>query len=601
MNQAVAKINNDSTSDEQPDTNQPEFTLDTGEDFEQLLSEFDNKSSQEGTIVEGMIIRIEKSFAYIDIGHKREGVVPIEEFMVGEEATEVKVGDVVSVYLSKIENSQGRLILSRVEAVKQQRIKDLAESVESKKPVEGIIFSRVKGGFTVDLNGVVAFLPGSQVDIRPIKDINTIMNVNQAFRVLKVDTNQGNIVVSRRAILEESRAEEREKLLAEIKEGNVMTGMVKNITEYGVFVDLGAFDGLLHLTDISWKKVSHPSEVLKIGDEIKVKIIKFNPENKRVSLGMKQLEENPWAGIDQKFTRGSKVYGKITNITDYGLFVQLDDDLEGLVHVSEISWIKNDTNPRHVFNLGQDVECVVLEVDTEKHRISLGMKQCADNPWSKFAEAHPVGTVLEGKIRNKVDFGVFVGFEAGIDGLAHVSDLSWGDDNADVLKALKVGESLKVQVLSVDIDKERISLGIKQLTNNPFDNDDVKKLNKNDNVTCNVTAVLDDGIEVEVTPGLKTFIRRSELSRERVEQRANRFAVGDRIDAKITAFDAKSNKIDVSIKALENEEHKKAIAEYGSSDSGASLGNILGAALDQARDKVEASENKANKDDGKKA
>lgn len=561
--------------------NQPLNYSELSDQFESLLKEYDAREAKEGSVVKGQIVRIEKGIAYIDIGHKREGAIPVEEFLVGEEGREVAAGDVVEVYLSRIENSQGRTVLSRVEAVKKKGIESLEKAMEDKKPVEGIVFSRVKGGFTVDLNGVVAFLPGSQVDIRPVRDVSALMNVSQMFRVLKIDRVQGNIVVSRRAILEESRAEERDKLLSQIAEGQVMEGVVKNITEYGAFIDLGSIDGLLHVTDISWNKINHPSEMLKVGQVVRVQIIKYNPETKRVSLGMKQLEENPWKGVERSFPRGTKVTGTVTNVTDYGVFVKLSDEVEGLVHVSEISWIKNNTHPRDIFSVGQQVECVVLEVDAEKHRISLGMKQCADNPWSNFAEQHPVGSVVEGEIRNMVDFGVFLGFGE-IDGLVHVSDLTWDDSGSDVLRRYQKGQKLAAQVLAVDVDKERISLGVKQaIKDNPFEGP-LADRQKGDHITCTVSAVYDDGIDVEVCEGVVCFIKRSELSRDRVEQRTNRFAVGDRIDAKVVNLDRKAGKISVSIKALEVEEHKKVIAEYGSSDSGASLGDILGAALSKA-------------------
>lgn len=549
----------------------------TGEDFASLFETSLNSEKKEGSVIKGLVIGLEKDVVIIDIGMKTEGAVPVKEFG----ATVVNVGDEVEVFLDRIENRQGRAVLSREKALREESWDKLEKLHTAQQTVNGTIFGKVKGGFTVDISGVVAFLPGSQVDIRPIKDIGPLMGVSQPFQILKMDRKQGNIVVSRRAILEESRAEARDELLAQIQEGQILDGVVKNITDYGAFVDLGSVDGLLHVTDISWTRINHPSEVLALGQTVKVQVIKYNTETKRISLGMKQLERNPWEGIEQRYPEGSRFKGRVTNITDYGAFVEIEPGIEGLVHVSEISWIKNNQNPRKMLSISEEVECVVLSIDPSKHRISLGMKQCEDNPWQAFADKHPEGSVVEGEIKNVVDFGLFIGFDSGIDGLVHVSDLAWSGTPEEVLKDYQKDQKIQVKVLSIDVEKERISLGVKQLGENPFEKSlaDVKK---GDTVTCTVKDVQEEGIEVTVDEGLTAFIKRADLARDRVDQRPDRFAVGDRIDAKVLTVDKANHKVSLSIKALEIEEQKKAIAEYGSADSGASLGDILGAALGQA-------------------
>ncbi len=549
----------------------------TGEDFASLFETSLTSEKKEGSVITGRVIALEKDVVIIDIGMKTEGAVPVKEFG----ATAVNVGDDVEVYLDRIENRQGRAVLSREKALREESWDKLEKLHNAQQTVNGTIFGKVKGGFTVDISGVVAFLPGSQVDIRPIKDISPLMGVAQPFQILKMDRKQGNIVVSRRAILEESRAEARDELLAQIQEGQILDGVVKNITDYGAFVDLGSVDGLLHVTDISWTRINHPSEVLALGQTVKVQVIKYNTDTKRISLGMKQLERNPWEGIEQRYPEGSRFKGRVTNITDYGAFVEIEPGIEGLVHVSEISWIKNNQNPRKMLSISEEVECVVLSIDPSKHRISLGMKQCEDNPWQAFADKHPEGSVVEGEIKNVVDFGLFIGFDSGIDGLVHVSDLAWSGTPEEILKDYQKDQKIQVKVLSIDVEKERISLGVKQLGENPFEKSlaDVKK---GDTVTCTVKDVQEEGIEVAVDEGLTAFIKRADLARDRVDQRPDRFAVGDRIDAKVLTVDKANHKVSLSIKALEIEEQKKAIAEYGSADSGASLGDILGAALGQA-------------------
>ncbi|MFN7038209.1 MAG: 30S ribosomal protein S1 [Alphaproteobacteria bacterium] len=555
----------------------------TGENFEELFSQSIQNEKKEGTVVKGEIIAIDNDTVVVDIGLKSEGRISIKEFYSDGSTPDLNVGDEVEVFLEKVENRNGKIVLSAEKALKEKTWVVLEQLHERTENVDGTIFGKVKGGFTVDLRGIVAFLPGSQVDIRPIKDITPLMNILQPFQILKMDKKQGNIVVSRRAILEESRVEARNELLATINEGQILEGVVKNITDYGAFIDLGSVDGLLHVTDISWSRISHPSEVLSLGQTVKVQVIKYNQETKRISLGMKQLEDNPWKGIEERYPKGVKFKGKITNIADYGAFIELEPGIEGLVYVSEISWVKSNQHPKKLVSIGQEVEFMVLDIDTVKHRISLGIKQCSENPWEIFASKHPIGTILEGEVKNIVEFGIFIGLEENIDGLIHMSDLDWNEETAaEELKKYNKGDKIKVIILSMDIEKERISLGIKQLSDDPFE-DVVKDLKKGAVVTCAVTDVTEDGIEVEVC-GMKSFIKRSDLSSDKVEQRSERFAIGDRIDAKLTALDKANRKVTLSIKALEVEEQKKAIAEYGSTDSGASLGDILGAALNKSEE-----------------
>jgi len=556
----------------------------TGEDFANLFEESLKNEIKEGTVTQGEIIAIDGEMVVVDVGAKNEGYIPIKEFKnFGEEP---KIGDVTEVYVERKESRNGNTIISREKAVKEKYWVVLEKALEEKSDIDGTIFGKVKGGFTVDISGIIAFLPGSQVDIRPVKDITPLMGIKQPFRVIKIDKKQGNVVVSRRAILEESRDEIRNEVLAQINVGQVLEGVVKNITDYGAFIDLGKVDGLLHVTDMSWGRISHPSEMLTLGQTVKVQVIKFDEGTKRISLGMKQLEHNPWESLDLRFPKGKKFGGKITNITDYGIFIELEPGIEGLVHVSEISWSKNNINPKKEFNVGQEVEYVVLDIDINKHRISLGMKQCSENPWAAFAEKHPVGTEVEGVVKNTVDFGLFLGFEGDIDGLIHVSDLDWSEDKAkETLKSLKKDDKLRAKVLALDVEKERIALGVKQLTENPNPGGTASAsaggaLKKGDVVTCVVKEVQAEGIDVEIEGGITSFIKKTDLSADKAEQRAERFAVGERVDAKVIS--ATKGKYNLSIKALEVEEQKKAIAEYGSTDSGASLGDILGVALKEA-------------------
>jgi len=554
------------------------------EDFALLFEEFiTDMECKEGDLVLGTVTGIENDFVIVDVpGVKSEGRIQKREFLnMGEEVVPA-VGSEVEVYVDRFETSNGETVLSYEKALREKAWEDLEKSYEKEERVEGVIFGRVKGGFTVDLNGAVAFLPGSQVDIRPVRDVEPLIGVKQPFMILKMDRKRGNIVVSRRAILEESRAEARKEILGNIEEGAVLEGMVKNITDYGAFIDLGGVDGLLHVTDISWKRINHPSEVLNLGETIKVMVTKYNQENNRISLGMKQLEANPWDGIEVRYPMGSKHTGTVSNITDYGAFVELEDGIEGLVHVSEMSWTKKNVHPGKIVSTSQEVEVVVLALEPGKHRISLGMKQCEENPWSVFISTHKVGDEIEGEIKNITDFGLFVALNDEIEGLVHASDLSWDQSGEEALAEYKKGDMVKAKVLEMDLEKERIALGVKQLGGDATA-EAAGQFKKGTVLTAAVTKVRDDGLEVEVgdekIPG---FIRRSDLSRDRSEQRPDRFGAGDRLDAAVVSFNKRDRKLTLSVKALEIEEEKKAIAEYGSTDSGASLGDILGAALNQS-------------------
>jgi small subunit ribosomal protein S1 len=552
------------------------------ESFAALLDEsLGTDDSLEGKVLRGTVIAIEGDTAVVDVGLKSEGRVALKEFAEGGQMPEMKVGDEVEVYLERMENKNGEAMLSREKAKREEAWTQLAKAFNNNERVTGVIFGRVKGGFTVDLSGAVAFLPGSQVDIRPVRDVSPLMGTPQPFQILKMDRSRGNIVVSRRAVLEETRAEQRSELVANLKEGQVLAGVVKNITDYGAFVDLGGVDGLLHVTDISWKRINHPTEVLSIGQQVQVQVIRFNPETQRISLGMKQLEADPWEGVSAKYPVGTKFTGRVTNITDYGAFVELEAGIEGLVHVSEMSWTKKNVHPGKIVSTSQEVEVMILDVDEQKRRISLGLKQCGSNPWESFLANYPVGSELQGEIKNITEFGLFVGMPGEIDGMVHLSDLDWNLSGEEAAKNYSKGDVVKVKVLDVDVEKERVSLGIKQLGADPFAGSTVN-LKKGDVVTCTVHQVVENGIEVQVGDGAIGFIRKSELSRDRSEQQPTRFAVGEKVDARITAIDPKTRKISLSIKQREIAEEKEAVAEYGSTDTGASLGDILGAAISEA-------------------
>ena len=555
------------------------------ETFADLLEEsFAKNLKIEGSVVKGKVVSIENDIAVVDVGLKSEGRISMKEFSSYGTKSDIKTGDLVDVFIEKIEGRNGDTVLSREKAKREEAWSILEIAHKKQERVTGVVFGKVKGGFTVDLEGATAFLPGSQVDIRPIKDLNSIMGGPQSFMILKMDRKRGNIVVSRRAVLEESRAEAKSELVSNLGEGQVLKGIVKNITDYGAFIDLGGVDGLLHVTDIAWKRVLHPSEVLKLGDTITVQVIKFNNETQRISLGMKQLEEDPWTNIEEKFPIGSKTTGRITNITDYGAFVELDAGIEGLVHVTEISWTKKNIHPGKIVSTSEQVNVMVLDIEESKRRISLGLKQCVENPWQEFMEKYPNGSELEGEIRNITEFGIFVAVSSQIDGLIHLSDISWDGNTEEMLSNYKKGDVVKTKVLDVSVENERISLGIKQLEPDPFA-DGSLKLKRGMIITCVVEDVIEQGLDVEVNDGLKGFIRKSELSRDRAEQRPDRFAKGDKVDAQITNIDKKSRKITLSIKAREILEEKKAMKDYGSSDSGATLGDILGVALNAENNK----------------
>ena len=548
------------------------------EEFEALLNDsLEIDTPSEGSVVRGKVIAIEAGQAIIDVGYKMEGRVDLKEFAGPGEEASLQVGDEVEVFLDRVENARGEASISREKARREEAWDRLEQAYAKEERVDGAIFGRVKGGFTVDLGGAVAFLPGSQVDVRPVRDAGPLMGLKQPFQILKMDRRRGNIVVSRRAILEESRAEQRAEVIANLHEGQVVDGVVKNITEYGAFVDLGGVDGLLHVTDMAWRRVNHPSEILSIGETVKVQVVKINKDTHRISLGMKQLQSDPWDTVADKFPIGSVHKGRVTNITDYGAFVELEAGIEGLVHVSEMSWTKKNVHPGKIVSTSQEVDVMVLEIDEQKRRVSLGLKQTQRNPWEVFAETHPAGTPIEGEVKNITEFGLFVGLEGDIDGMVHLSDLSWDQRGEDAIQNFRKGDVVRAAVQEVDVEKERISLSIKALENDTM-SEAVDGVKRGSIVSVAVTAVEEGGIEVEYN-GVKSFIRRSDLARDRQDQRPERFQVGDTIDARVTNIDTKTRRLGLSIKAREIAEEKEAIDQYGSSDSGASLGDILGAAL----------------------
>ena len=566
-------------------TNEPANVLTTDDFAAMLEASLAGRDLAEGQVIKGTVTAVENGDVVVDVGLKTEGRIPLREFT-GPGSSAPKVGDHVEVYLERIENALGDAILSRDKARREESWDRLEKSFDKKDPVNGAIVGRVKGGFTVDLGGASAFLPGSQVDIRPVRDVGPLMNQEQPFAILKMDRPRGNIVVSRRAVLEESRAEQRAELVGQLAEGEARDGVVKNITDYGAFVDLGGIDGLLHVTDMSWSRVGHPSEVVEVGQTVKVQIIKINKETQRISLGMKQLMSDPWEGVAAKYPVGATFEGRVTNIAEYGAFVELEEGVEGLVHVSEMSWTKKNVHPGKILSTSQEVQVMVLDVDADKRRISLGVKQTQRNPWEVFAENYPSGTAIKGEIKNITEFGLFVGLDGEIDGMVHLSDISWDQSGEAAIEGFKKGDLVDAKVLDVDVEKERVSLGIKQLAGDPMDSSGV---GRGDTVTCTVTEVTSGGIEVSFGDDspVKAFIRKSDLSRDRGEQRPERFAVGDKVDARITNIDKGSRRISLSIKALEISEEREAVEQYGSSDAGASLGDILGAALRESEDKAD--------------
>ena len=548
--------------------------------FSQLLEEsLTSFNKKEGQIVKGTVLFIKNDSVVIDVGLKSEGRVPLREFSSPGEEIDIKPGDKFDVLLEKLENKDGEALLSREKARKEESWANLEKCLESKEQITGVITGRVKGGFTVDINGAVAFLPGSQVDLRPISDISPLINKPQPMLILKMDKFRGNIVVSRRAILEESREADRSKLLSDINEGSKLKGIVKNITDYGVFVDLGGLDGLLHVTDLSWERVNHPSEVLKIGDEIEVLVIKYDQDSKRISLGIKQLTSDPWKDIEKEFKVGEKIKAKISNITDYGAFVELRKGVEGLIHVSEMSWTNKNANPNSLVSIDEEIDVKILEVDIEKRRISLGLKQCSVSPWEEFSKTNKVGDKLKGNIKNVTEFGIFIELPNDLNGMIHLSDISWNQPGEEVIKNFKPDQKIETKILDIDVEKERISLGIKQLTEAKNTNNDmVGKI-----VTAVVKNINENDIEVLINEKEKGIIKRTQLAKLKSEQKTSRFAVEEKIDAKVIGFNKKNNSIDLSIKEIEIQEEKDALKQYGSSSSGASLGDILGAALEEGK------------------
>lgn len=571
-------------SENQQLNNMPDFGKEGA--FSALLDDHMGEHTLLGKVLKGRIVRQDREAVTIDVGLKSEGRVPLREFATGGNVPELKVGDLVDVYVERMEGATGDIVLSHERARREASWIELEKKSESEEHVTGVIFSRVKGGFTVDLGGAIAFLPGSQVDVRPVKDVDALMGVAQPFVILKMDRPRGNIVVSRRAILEEGQAGAREELVGRLEEGAVLDGMIKNVTDYGAFIDLGGVDGLLHVTDISWQRVNHPSQVLKVGETIKVKVIKYNKENHRISLGIKQLSDDPWKDVETKFALGSTLKGKVTNVTDYGAFVEIGGGVEGLIHVSEISWTRKNVQPSNVLSVGDEINVRVLEIEPVKRRIALGYKQCLENPWEQLARVYPSGSEAKGEIRNITEFGLFVSLTDDIDGMVHMNDLSWEKNADEAIKEYKKGQVVQVKILEVDSQKERVALGIKQLQSDPFAGA-VADLRKGQVVTCEVSAVQSDGIMVTFGEGMSSFIKRAELSSDRNERRPDRFAVGEKVDAKITTIDPSSRRVSVSIRAREQEEERVAMEKYGSTDSGASLGDILGEALAKADTKTE--------------
>ena len=554
------------------------------EDFASLLDEMLGANTGfAGSVVTGKVIRLDDDVAVVDVGLKSEGRVPLKEFAPPGQKPEIQIGDVFDLFVERYEDKDGSIVLSREKARREEAWTNLEKAFAANQRVNGVLFGRVKGGFTVDLGGAVAFLPGSQVDIRPVRDVGPLMGQAQPFQILKMDRARGNIVVSRRAVLEETRAEQRAELVQGLKEGMVLDGVVKNITDYGAFVDLGGVDGLLHVTDIAWRRINHPSEALTIGQQVKVQVIRFNQDTQRISLGMKQLMSDPWDGVALKYPVGARFSGRVTNITDYGAFVELEPGVEGLVHVSEMSWTKKNVHPGKIVATSEQVDVMILDVDEPKRRISLGLKQAQGNPWELFVQAHPLGSTIEGEIRNITEFGLFIGVGPDVDGMVHLSDLSWDMPGEQAMASYKKGDVIKAKVLDVDVEKERISLGIKQLEADPAA-EVLDRVRKGDVVTCTVTKVEANGIEVKVDDVLTGFIRRAELARDRQDQRPEKFAIGEKVDAKVTAVDRAARRLSLTIKGKEIEEEREAVREFGSSDSGASLGDILGAAIRRRRE-----------------
>jgi small subunit ribosomal protein S1 len=552
------------------------------ESFAQLFEEFLNETElQQGTIVKGTVVGIENGFVLVDAGLKSESAIPAEQFKNAAGELEVEVGTQVDVALDAVEDGFGETQLSREKAKRHEAWIVLEKAYEEAETVVGVINGKVKGGFTVELNGIRAFLPGSLVDVRPIRDNAHLENKELEFKVIKLDQKRNNVVVSRRAVIESENSVERDELLETLQEGTEVKGIVKNLTDYGAFVDLGGVDGLLHITDMAWKRVKHPSEIVNVGDEILVKVLKFDRDRTRVSLGLKQLGEDPWVAIAKRYPEGHKLSGRVTNLTDYGCFVEIEEGVEGLVHVSEIDWTNKNIHPSKVVNVGDEVEVMVLEIDEERRRISLGLKQCKANPWQSFAEAQAKGDKVTGKIKSITDFGIFIGLEGGIDGLVHLSDISWNVPGEEAVREYKKGDEISAVVLAVDAERERISLGIKQMENDPF-NAYVADNKKGALVNGTVTAVDAKGATIELVEGVEGYIRASEVSRDRVEDASLILSVGDSVESKFTGVDRKNRVINLSIKAKDEAEEQEAMTSLNKSEEGA-FGNAMADAFKAAK------------------
>jgi small subunit ribosomal protein S1 len=524
--------------------------------FEESLKEIETRP---GSIVRGTVVSIDKDVVLVDAGLKSESAIPVEQFKNAQGELEIKIGDQVDVALDAVEDGFGETLLSREKAKRHEAWLMLEKAYEDAATVTGIINGKVKGGFTVELNGIRAFLPGSLVDVRPVRDTLHLEGKELEFKVIKLDQKRNNVVVSRRAVIESENSAERDQLLENLQEGMEVKGIVKNLTDYGAFVDLGGVDGLLHITDMAWKRVKHPSEIVNVGDEITVKVLKFDRERTRVSLGLKQLGEDPWVAIAKRYPEGTKLTGRVTNLTDYGCFVEIEEGVEGLVHVSEMDWTNKNIHPSKVVNVGDVVEVMVLDIDEERRRISLGLKQCKSNPWQLFAETHNKNDRVEGKIKSITDFGIFIGLDGGIDGLVHLSDISWNVAGEEAVREYKKGDEIAAVVLQVDAERERISLGVKQLAEDPFNNY-LSTNKKGTIVTGKVTAVDAKGATVELAGGVEGYLRASEASRDRIEDATLVLSVGDDVEAKFTGVDRKNRVVSLSVRAKDESDEKEAIA-----------------------------------------
>lgn len=547
--------------------------------FEESLKEIETRP---GSIVRGVVVAIDKDVVLVDAGLKSESAIPAEQFKNAQGELEIQVGDEVDVALDAVEDGFGETLLSREKAKRHEAWITLEKAYEDAETVTGVINGKVKGGFTVELNGIRAFLPGSLVDVRPVRDTLHLEGKELEFKVIKLDQKRNNVVVSRRAVIESENSAERDQLLENLQEGMEVKGIVKNLTDYGAFVDLGGVDGLLHITDMAWKRVKHPSEIVNVGDEITVKVLKFDRERTRVSLGLKQLGEDPWVAIAKRYSEGTKLTGRVTNLTDYGCFVEIEEGVEGLVHVSEMDWTNKNIHPSKVVNVGDVVEVMVLDIDEERRRISLGLKQCKANPWQQFAETHNKGDRVEGKIKSITDFGIFIGLDGGIDGLVHLSDISWNVAGEEAVREYKKGDEIAAVVLQVDAERERISLGVKQLAEDPFNN--WVALNKKGAiVTGKVTAVDAKGATVELADGVEGYLRASEASRDRVEDATLVLSVGDEVEAKFTGVDRKNRAISLSVRAKDEADEKDAIATVNKQEDANFSNNAMAEAFKAAK------------------